>query len=154
MCDGSDAGLAGVAAGVVDVPVIGLPGCAGSGVGGAGEASLNTMVHSCSSGLVVVNIDDGVGAGADAVLIAQRRLRGRSQAPTAKTIEPSISKPKKIGNAARDKSGPATRPNDRAATMTTKPTHVASHGKPRRRRPAKSSHSALGRFFGSRTAEW
>ena len=38
------------------------------------------MLQSCSTGLVVVNIDNGVGAGAAAVLIAQRRLRGRSQA--------------------------------------------------------------------------
>jgi len=132
---GMDGVLPGLVAGLIDAPVIGLPVSTGYGRGGAGEAALNTMLQSCSTGLVVVNIDNGVGAGAAAVLIAQRRLRGRSQAAMANTIAPSISKPKKIGNAARDKSGPATRPNDRAATMTTKPTHVASHGKPRRRRP-------------------
>jgi NCAIR mutase (PurE)-related protein len=132
---GMDGVLPGLVAGLIDVPVIGLPVSTGYGRGGAGEAALNTMLQSCSTGLVVVNIDNGVGAGAAAVLMAQRRLRGRSQATTAKTIAPTINKPKKIGNAARDKSGPATRPNERAATRTPKPTHVANHGKPRRRRP-------------------
>ena len=132
---GMDGVLPGLVAGLIDVPVIGLPISTGYGRGGAGEAALTTMLQSCSTGLVVVNIDNGVGAGAAAVLIAQRRLRGRSQATTANTIAPSISKPKKIGNAARDKSAPSTRANDRAATKTLKPTHASSHGKPRRRRP-------------------
>ena len=132
---GMDGVLPGLVAGLIDAPVIGLPVSTGYGRGGAGEAALNTMLQSCSTGLVVVNIDNGVGAGAAAVLIAQRRLRGRSQATIANTIAPRTSKPKKIGNAARDKSTPVTRPNDRAATSTTKPTHASSHGKPRRRRP-------------------
>jgi NCAIR mutase (PurE)-related protein len=132
---GMDGVLPGLVAGLIDAPVIGLPVSTGYGRGGAGEAALNTMLQSCSTGLVVVNIDNGVGAGAAAVLIAQRRLRGRSQATTANTIAPSISKPKKTGKAARDKSAPATRLKDRAATMTPKPTHASSHGKPRRRRP-------------------
>jgi NCAIR mutase (PurE)-related protein len=132
---GMDGVLPGLVAGLIDVPVIGLPVSTGYGRGGAGEAALNTMLQSCSTGLVVVNIDNGVGAGAAAVLIAQRRLRGRSQAAIAKTIAPPISKPKKIGKAARDSSGPATRPNERAASRTAKPTHTSSHGKPRRRRP-------------------
>ena len=132
---GMDGVLPGLVAGLIDAPVIGLPVSTGYGRGGAGEAALNTMLQSCSTGLVVVNIDNGVGAGAAAVLIAQRRLRGRSQATSANTSAPSISKPKKIGNAARDKSAPAARLNDRAATRTTKPTHASSHGKPPRRRP-------------------
>ena len=132
---GMDGVLPGLVAGLIDVPVIGLPVSTGYGRGGAGEAALNTMLQSCSTGLVVVNIDNGVGAGAAAVLMAQRRRRGRSQATIAKTIAPTINRPKKIGNAARDRSGPATTPNERAATRTTKPTHVSNHGKPRRRRP-------------------
>jgi len=132
---GMDGVLPGLVAGLIDAPVIGLPVSTGYGRGGAGEAALNTMLQSCSTGLVVVNIDNGVGAGAAAVLIAQRRLRGRSQAMIANAIAPSISKPKKMGNTARDTSGPATRPNDRAATRTPKATHASSHGKPRRRRP-------------------
>jgi NCAIR mutase (PurE)-related protein len=69
---GMDGVLPGVVAGLVDVPVIGLPVSVGYGAGGNGEAALLTMLQSCSTGLVVVNIDNGVGAGAAAVLIAGR----------------------------------------------------------------------------------
>jgi len=77
---GMDGVLPGLVAGLIDVPVIGLPVSTGYGRGGAGEAALTTMLQSCSTGLVVVNIDNGVGAGAAAVLIAQRRLRGKRRA--------------------------------------------------------------------------
>jgi len=69
---GMDGVLPGVVAGLVDLPVIGLPVSVGYGAGGAGQAALLTMLQSCSTGLVVVNIDNGVGAGAAAVLIASR----------------------------------------------------------------------------------
>ncbi len=69
---GMDGVLPGVVAGLVDLPVIGLPVSVGYGVGGRGEAALLTMLQSCSTGLVVVNVDNGVGAGAAAVLIAGR----------------------------------------------------------------------------------
>jgi len=44
----------------------------GYGAGGGGEASLLSMLQSCSPGLAVVNIDNGVGAGATAGLISLR----------------------------------------------------------------------------------
>jgi NCAIR mutase (PurE)-related protein len=69
---GMDGVLPGVVAGLVDVPVIGLPVGVGYGAGGRGEAALLTMLQSCSTGLVVVNIDNGIGAGSAAVLIAAR----------------------------------------------------------------------------------
>jgi pyridinium-3,5-biscarboxylic acid mononucleotide synthase len=69
---GMDGVLPGVVAGLVDLPVIGLPVGIGYGVGGRGQAALLTMLQSCSTGLVVVNVDNGVGAGAAAVLIAGR----------------------------------------------------------------------------------
>jgi NCAIR mutase (PurE)-related protein len=69
---GMDGVLPGVVAGLVDRPVIGLPVSTGYGHGGQGQAALGTMLQSCSTGLVVVNIDNGVGAGAAAVLIACR----------------------------------------------------------------------------------
>ena len=47
----------------MDVPVIGLPTSTGYGLGGRGEAALLGMLQSCSPGLVVVNIDNGIGAG-------------------------------------------------------------------------------------------
>lgn len=67
---GMDGALPSVVAGLVDVPVIGLPTSVGYGYGGRGEAALLAMLQSCSLGLVVVNIDNGVGAGAAAARIA------------------------------------------------------------------------------------
>lgn len=75
---GMDGVLPGLVCGLIDLPVIGLPVSTGYGRGGAGEAALTTMLQSCSTGLVVVNIDNGVGAGAAAVLIASRAARARS----------------------------------------------------------------------------
>ncbi|MHB8155325.1 MAG: nickel pincer cofactor biosynthesis protein LarB [Candidatus Omnitrophota bacterium] len=60
---------------LVDVPVIGVPTSTGYGYGGKGESALMTMLQSCSPGLVVVNIDNGFGAGAAAVLIAKQSIK-------------------------------------------------------------------------------
>ncbi|HET7467544.1 MAG TPA: nickel pincer cofactor biosynthesis protein LarB [Candidatus Dormibacteraeota bacterium] len=91
---GMDGVLPGLVAGLVAVPVIGLPVSTGYGRGGAGEAALLTMLQSCSTGLVLVNIDNGVGAGAAAVLIAQRRLRGKNTATTTAPAVPRTSRAK------------------------------------------------------------
>jgi NCAIR mutase (PurE)-related protein len=69
---GMDGVLPGVVAALVPTPVIGVPVSTGYGKGGAGEAALLTMLQSCSTGLTTVNIDNGIGAGAAAVLIASR----------------------------------------------------------------------------------
>jgi len=69
---GMEGALPSVIAGLVAVPVIGLPTSTGYGLGGDGTAALLSMLQSCSPGLVVVNIDNGVGAGATAALIANR----------------------------------------------------------------------------------
>jgi hypothetical protein len=68
---GMEGALPSVVCGLVDVPVIGLPTSTGYGLGGRGEAALLGMLQSCSPGLVVVNIDNGVGAGVTAALIAR-----------------------------------------------------------------------------------
>jgi len=75
---GMDGALPSVVAGLVDVPVIGLPTSVGYGFGGQGVGAMTTMLQSCAPGLVVVNIDNGIGAGSTAALIANRaaRLRG------------------------------------------------------------------------------
>jgi NCAIR mutase (PurE)-related protein len=75
---GMDGALPSVVAGLVDVPVIGLPTSIGYGLGGDGVAALSTMLQSCAPGLVVVNIDNGIGAGATAALIATRAARSES----------------------------------------------------------------------------
>ena len=78
---GMDGVLPGVIAGLVDAPVIGLPVPTGYGAGGEGEAALLTMLQSCSTGLTVVNIDNGVGAGTAAALIARRAAAARRPPP-------------------------------------------------------------------------
>jgi NCAIR mutase (PurE)-related protein len=73
---GMDGVLPSVVAGLVDIPVIGLPTSTGYGHGGGGEGALTTMLQACAPGVAVVNIDNGVGAGAMAALIAKRVNRG------------------------------------------------------------------------------
>lgn len=68
---GMEGALPSVVAGLVAAPVIGLPTSSGYGFGGRGEAALMGMLQSCSPGLAVVNIDNGIGAGATAALIAR-----------------------------------------------------------------------------------
>lgn len=75
---GMDGALPSVVAGLTDVPVIGLPTSVGYGIGGKGIAALMSMLQTCSPGLTVVNIDNGVGAGATAALIANRMARARA----------------------------------------------------------------------------
>lgn len=76
---GMDGALPSVITGLVDVPVIGLPTAVGYGFGGAGHAALGTMLQSCAPGITVVNIDNGVGAGAAAARIARHMFVARQQ---------------------------------------------------------------------------
>ena len=69
---GMDGALPSVVAGLVDVPVIGLPTSIGYGLGAGGIGALTAMLQSCAPGLMVVNIDNGIGAGSGAALIANR----------------------------------------------------------------------------------
>ncbi len=74
---GMDGALPSVVAGLVPVPVIGLPTSIGYGLGGKGLAALLSMLQTCAPGLSVVNIDNGVGAGITAALIANRVAQAR-----------------------------------------------------------------------------
>lgn len=74
---GMDGALPSVVGGLVDVPVIGVPTSTGYGLGGGGEAALLAMLQSCALGLLVVNIDNGIGAGAAAARIANRTATAR-----------------------------------------------------------------------------
>jgi len=69
---GREGALPTVVAGIVDVPVIGVPTSRSYGFGEKGLAALAAMLQSCSLGMAVVNIDGGVGAGAVAALVANR----------------------------------------------------------------------------------
>jgi NCAIR mutase (PurE)-related protein len=80
---GMDGALPSVVSGLVEVPVIGLPTSVGYGMGGQGHAALLAMLQTCSPGLAVVNIDNGVGAGVMAALIANRVAAARREGPQA-----------------------------------------------------------------------
>ena len=67
---GMEGALASVVSSTVNVPVIGVPTSVGYGYGEKGVAALASMLQSCSLGLSVVNIDNGIGAGAVASKIA------------------------------------------------------------------------------------
>jgi NCAIR mutase (PurE)-related protein len=76
---GMEGALPSVVAGLVAVPVIALPISTGYGAGGRGLAALLATLQSCSPGVVVVNIDNGIGAGAAAALIANRAAAMRAR---------------------------------------------------------------------------
>jgi NCAIR mutase (PurE)-related protein len=70
---GMEGALPSVVASLVNVPVIGVPTSVGYGLGGKGVAALLSMLQSCSPGLAVVNIDNGVGAATFAAKCACRK---------------------------------------------------------------------------------
>ena len=61
--------LASVIGGLVNIPVVAVPTSVGYGASFEGVAALLAMLNSCASGVVVVNIDNGFGAGYAAALI-------------------------------------------------------------------------------------
>jgi NCAIR mutase (PurE)-related protein len=71
---GMEGALATLVSSLVDIPVIGLPTSVGYGFGEKGIAALASMLQSCSLGLSVVNIDNGIAAGAIAANIANRTV--------------------------------------------------------------------------------
>jgi NCAIR mutase (PurE)-related protein len=66
---GMEGALASVVGGLVDAPVVAVPTSVGYGASFNGLAALLTMLNSCASGVLVVNIDNGFGAGYAAALI-------------------------------------------------------------------------------------
>jgi len=74
---GMEGALASVVGGLVDKPVIAVPTSVGYGASFNGLAALLTMLNSCASGVSVVNIDNGFGAGYCAALI--NRLAQKSK---------------------------------------------------------------------------
>jgi NCAIR mutase (PurE)-related protein len=71
---GMEGALPSVVAGLVEVPVIAVPTSIGYGASFQGLAALLGMLSACASGIGVVNIDNGFGAGYLAAMI----LRGRA----------------------------------------------------------------------------
>ena len=60
---GMEGALASVVGGLVDCPVIAVPTSVGYGANFGGLSALLSMLNSCASGVSVVNIDNGFGAG-------------------------------------------------------------------------------------------
>ena len=71
---GMEGALASVVGGLIEVPVIAVPTSVGYGASFNGLAALLTMLNSCASGVTVVNIDNGYGAGYTAALINNRSV--------------------------------------------------------------------------------
>ena len=76
---GMEGALASVVSSTVNVPVVGVPTSVGYGYGEKGVAALASMLQSCSLGLSVVNIDNGIGAGAIASKIANLLSKNNSE---------------------------------------------------------------------------
>ncbi|MDM7994753.1 MAG: nickel pincer cofactor biosynthesis protein LarB [Acidobacteriota bacterium] len=70
---GMEGALASVVGGLLSVPVIAVPTSIGYGSSFGGLSSLLAMLNSCASNVVVVNIDNGFGAGFVASLINRRK---------------------------------------------------------------------------------
>jgi pyridinium-3,5-biscarboxylic acid mononucleotide synthase len=72
---GMEGALPSVVAGLVDVPVIGVPTSVGYGAALGGFTALFGMLTSCAGGMTVVNIDNGFGAACAARLILPHRAK-------------------------------------------------------------------------------
>ena len=68
---GMEGALASVVGGLVSKPVIAVPTSVGYGASFGGVAALLAMLNSCASGMAVVNIDNGFGAGYLAAMICK-----------------------------------------------------------------------------------
>jgi NCAIR mutase (PurE)-related protein len=81
---GMEGALPSVLGGLTDCPVIAVPTSIGYGAHLHGLAPLLTMLNSCASNVVVVNIDSGFNGGHVAGLIARRAGLARHQGATAR----------------------------------------------------------------------
>jgi len=73
---GMEGALPSVIGGLADCPVIAVPTSVGYGAAFGGVAALLSMLNSCASGMSVVNIDNGFGAGYLASMINHMEVKG------------------------------------------------------------------------------
>jgi pyridinium-3,5-biscarboxylic acid mononucleotide synthase len=71
---GMEGALPSVVGGLTGVPLIAVPTSTGYGTGAGGFAAMLGMLNSCAPGVVVVNIDNGYGAGVHAARVARRTV--------------------------------------------------------------------------------
>lgn len=80
---GMEGALPSVVGGLTDRPVIGVPTSVGYGASFGGTAALLGMLNSCASGLAVMNIDNGFGAGHLAARIALQKANSLRNGETS-----------------------------------------------------------------------
>jgi NCAIR mutase (PurE)-related protein len=73
---GMEGALPSVISGLLPCPIIAVPTSVGYGLNMGGLSALLTMLNSCSSGITVVNVDNGYGAACAATLIVKAINRG------------------------------------------------------------------------------
>jgi hypothetical protein len=74
---GMEGALASAVGGIASVPVIACPTSVGYGASFGGLAALLSMLTSCAPGVACVNVDDGVGAGTVAAMVARASAGAR-----------------------------------------------------------------------------
>jgi NCAIR mutase (PurE)-related protein len=114
---GMEGALPSVVTSMVNVPVVGVPTSVGYGFGSDGIAALASMLQSCTPGLCVVNIDNGVGAGAFAALISNRLARTRTATLKARKRRTAAKQRDRHRSKRKTKNG--TRTSNRTTTKTT-----------------------------------
>ncbi|MDE5718837.1 MAG: AIR carboxylase family protein, partial [Lachnospiraceae bacterium] len=78
---GMEGALASVIGGLADCPVIAVPTSVGYGASMHGVSALLSMLNSCASGVSVVNIDNGFGAGYLASMINRVKRTSKDVSP-------------------------------------------------------------------------
>jgi NCAIR mutase (PurE)-related protein len=69
---GMEGALGSFVSSVTDIPIVGVPTSIGYGFASNGIAALASMLQTCTMGMTVVNIDNGIGAGAFAAMVANK----------------------------------------------------------------------------------
>ncbi len=84
---GMEGALASVIGGMVACPVVAVPTSVGYGASFGGVSALLSMLNSCASGVSVVNIDNGFGAGFQAHLINHAKVADTANNPSGAAEE-------------------------------------------------------------------
>lgn len=77
---GMEGALPSVVGGLTGTPIVAVPTSTGYGVAEGGVTALHAMLSSCAPGVVVVNVDNGYGAGVHAARVARAVARARQTA--------------------------------------------------------------------------
>lgn len=79
---GMEGALPSVVGGLTGTPIVAVPTSTGYGVAEGGVTALHAMLSSCAPGVVVVNVDNGYGAGVHAARVARAVAKAREWQPT------------------------------------------------------------------------